>query len=242
MAMLRWGLHVAAACFTRPRPPAAGRAAVALAALSPAGADRPGGVDLRRAAGSRARGAEGAGDRRRVQGRRPRKSCPRICRRSIRCRTSSSRRSRRSRAAARKKPEPRRWPRRAADRRGRRTSRSPSRRWSSRRPRRRRSPSSRPTRSWSTSTTRRGRAAARREVPGAEEQPRRGRVARHRHQSAEGAAGRGRRVGEVGSPGHRDRRGQAEDRRARGQEVRARAPGPRRHAPRQPGGRAAGAT
>ena len=41
--------------------------------------------------------------------------------------------------------------------------------------------------------------------------------------------------------GHRDRRGQAEDRRARGQEVRARAQGARRHAPRQPGGRAAGA-
>src|SRR4029453_6498859 len=56
MALLRWGLHVAAACFTRPRPPAAGRAAVALAALSPAGADRPGGVDFRPGGGGR--GAE----------------------------------------------------------------------------------------------------------------------------------------------------------------------------------------
>ena len=63
------------------------------------------------------------------------------------------------------------------------------------------------------------RAAARREVPGAEEQPCRRGDAREGHQSAEGAAGGGRRVGEVEARGCRAGRRQAEDRRDGGSEV-----------------------
>ncbi len=64
-------------------------------------------------------------------------------------------------------------------------------------------------------------AAARREVPGAEEQPRRGGDARPGHEHGQGAEGGGRGVVEVGARRQAGRRRQGEDRAARGGEVEA---------------------